>query len=347
MACVPLWRPPAWTTGRSVCTTRCTRWACDQVPSTASLARIFREAGVARLEPKKKPRSAWRRFVYPAPNACWQLDATEYVLSGGRTCVIFQLIDDHSRYASPPTSPPARPLKDAITVWTKPSPPTGTPTTPVRQRARAQPVAARVPRPTRQPRWRLWAWRRSPASPTSRPPKARTNASTRPCSATSTNSRSPRSLAELQAQVDAFDHIYNTQRPHQGLPGRVTPLTAWEATPKAEPPRPKPDRPVYAERVPSRYSSPEHSRPRSARRHPCHEREHRRHHHAGLSHLQSRCPTRLSTGPRRQRWRQDHHHRSARRSPRRTHPTRTRRQLRRQRPTPRPTPQDREPSPKS
>jgi putative transposase len=69
------------------------------VPSTATLARIFREAGVARNEPRKKPRSAWRRFVYPAPNACWQLDATEYVLTGGRTCVIFQLIDDHSRYA--------------------------------------------------------------------------------------------------------------------------------------------------------------------------------------------------------------------------------------------------------
>ena len=71
----------------------------DPVPSVASLARIFREAGVARLEPRKRPRSAWRRFVYPAPNACWQLDATEYVLTGGRKCVIFQLIDDHSRYA--------------------------------------------------------------------------------------------------------------------------------------------------------------------------------------------------------------------------------------------------------
>ncbi len=46
-------------------------------------------------------------------------------------------------------------------------------------------------------------------------------------------------LAGLQAQVDAFDHIYNTERPHQGLPGRVTPLTAWEATPKADAPRPK------------------------------------------------------------------------------------------------------------
>lgn len=68
-------------------------------PSVAALARIFRQAGVARAEPRKRPRAAWRRFVYPYPNACWQLDATEYVLTGGRLAVIFQLIDDHS--ASP------------------------------------------------------------------------------------------------------------------------------------------------------------------------------------------------------------------------------------------------------
>lgn len=71
----------------------------EPVPSTASLARIFRDAGVAKVEPRKKPRASFRRFVYPAPNACWQLDATEYVLTGGRKCVIFQLIDDHSRLA--------------------------------------------------------------------------------------------------------------------------------------------------------------------------------------------------------------------------------------------------------
>jgi hypothetical protein len=71
----------------------------EVVPSVASLARIFRQGGVARIEPRKKPRSAWRRFVYPAPNACWQLCATEYVLTGGPKCVIFQLIDDHSRCA--------------------------------------------------------------------------------------------------------------------------------------------------------------------------------------------------------------------------------------------------------
>ena len=49
--------------------------------------------------PARRPRAAWRRFVYPAPNACWQLDSTEYVLERGRKCVIFQLQDDHSRLA--------------------------------------------------------------------------------------------------------------------------------------------------------------------------------------------------------------------------------------------------------
>ena len=82
-----------------------------EAPSVASLARIFRDAGVARAEPKKKPRASYRRFVYPAPNACWQLDATEYVLTGGRTCVIFQLIDDHPGTRSRPTSRGARPPK--------------------------------------------------------------------------------------------------------------------------------------------------------------------------------------------------------------------------------------------
>ena len=46
------------------------------------------------------------------------------------------------------------------------------------------------------------------------------------------------SIADLQARVDAFDRLYNTRRPHQGLPGRITPQQAWDATPVADPPRP-------------------------------------------------------------------------------------------------------------
>jgi putative transposase len=47
-------------------------------------------------------------------------------------------------------------------------------------------------------------------------------------------------LEQLQAQVDEFDRIYNTERPHHALPGRITPQQAWDATPKADPPRPRP-----------------------------------------------------------------------------------------------------------
>lgn len=45
-------------------------------------------------------------------------------------------------------------------------------------------------------------------------------------------------LEQLQAQVDQFDGIYNTDRPHQDLPGRITPQRAWDVTPVAAAPRP-------------------------------------------------------------------------------------------------------------
>jgi putative transposase len=57
--------------------------------------------------------------VYPAPNACWQLDATEYVLTGGRKCVIFQLIDGHSRYAVASLAATGETSRDAIRVVRK------------------------------------------------------------------------------------------------------------------------------------------------------------------------------------------------------------------------------------
>ncbi|WP_223937695.1 hypothetical protein [Arthrobacter sp. StoSoilB5] len=52
-------------------------------PSRATLARLFTKAGMVVPEPRKKPRNAYRRFVYPAPNCCWQIDATEWQLENG------------------------------------------------------------------------------------------------------------------------------------------------------------------------------------------------------------------------------------------------------------------------
>jgi transposase InsO family protein len=221
----------------------------DPVPSVASLARIFRQAGVARAEPKKKPRSAWRRFVYPAPNACWQVDATEYVLTGGRKCVIFQLIDDHSRYAVASHVASGETARAAIVVFDKAVAAYGVPQrllsdngvalNPSRRGLRGQFVE-------HVSGLGVEAITGKPYKPTTQGKNERFHQTLfryldkQPLAGT---------LAELQAQVDAFDHIYNTERPHQGLPGRVTPQAAWEATARAEPPRPQPDPPLLVPAV--------------------------------------------------------------------------------------------------
>lgn len=206
------------------------------VPSVATLARIFRQAGVARLEPKKKPRSAWRRFVYPAPNACWQLDATEYVMAGGRKCVIFQLIDDHSRLAVASHVALGETAQAAIVVVNKGIAAHGVPQRLLSDNGNAlnpsrrgilgrlvthlnglgvEPITGKPYKPTTQGKnerfhQTLFRW-----------------LDKQPLAAT---------VRQLQAQVDQFDYIYNTQRPHQGLPDRITPQEAWDATPVAEPP---------------------------------------------------------------------------------------------------------------
>jgi len=212
----------------------------DPVPSTASLSRIFREQGVAKIEPRKKPRASYRRFVYPAPNACWQLDATEYVLTGGRKCVIFQLIDDHSRLAIASHVSWGETSEGAIAVVSKGIAAHGVP-----QRLLSDNGAALNPS-RRGVLGQLVAYLRSlgvepitgkPYKPTTQGKNERFHQTLfrfldkQPMAAT---------LEQLQGQVDAFDLIYNTERPHQALPGRVTPALAWAATPVVEPPRPIP-----------------------------------------------------------------------------------------------------------
>ena len=209
-----------------------------EAPSPASLARIFRRKGVARSEPRKRPRSAWRRFVYPAPNACWQLDATEYVLAGGRKAVIFQLQDDHSRLAVASLVAPGETSDAAIAVFDKGVAAHGVP-----QRLLTDNGAALNPSRRGHAGRLVEHVRALGVEPiTGRPYKPTTQGKNERFHQTLLRylDKQPpaESIADLQAQVDAFDRLYNTRRPHQGPPGRITPQQAWDATPVADPPRP-------------------------------------------------------------------------------------------------------------
>ena len=214
-------------------------------PSVASLARIFRDKGVARLEPKKKPRSAYRRFVYPAPNACWQLDGTAYVLAGGRTCVILQLQDDHSRVAVATHVATSESAAAALAVFIKGIKARGVP-----QRLLTDNGLALNPsRRGYQGHLVTYAARLGVEAITGKPGKPTTQGKNERLHRTLFQWLNKQPLAEsieqLQQRVDEFDVLYNTQRPHQSLPGRITPEAAWAATPVADPPRPSP-RPAEA-----------------------------------------------------------------------------------------------------
>ena len=68
------------------------------VPSRSTIHRVLRRRGQVVDEPAKRPRSAdVHRFEYGQPNACWQVDATDWHLADDTVVVIVQVEDDHSR----------------------------------------------------------------------------------------------------------------------------------------------------------------------------------------------------------------------------------------------------------
>ncbi|XAZ30298.1 IS481 family transposase [Paenarthrobacter ureafaciens] len=217
-------------------------------PSRATVARIFVRAGVVVPEPRKKPRSAYKRFVYPQPNACWQIDSTEWQLAGGQKVAIFQLVDDHSRLALASLVAAGETSAAAIAVVTQAIERHGTP-----QRFLSDNGAAL--NPTRRGRTGalvefLKAKGIEPI--TGKPYKPTTQGKNERFHRTLHRylHRQPpaTSMAALQSQVDAFDLYYNNEREHQGLPKAMTPREAWNATPKTSPPAapeplaPRPDR---------------------------------------------------------------------------------------------------------
>ena len=229
-----------------------------EAPSPAWLARIFRQEGVARAEPSKRPRAAWRRFVYPAPNACWQLDATEYVLAGGRKAVTWPA---PGRPLPPGGGLAGRPGRDQSGGHRRLRQGRGRPGRAPGARAADNGAA---PGPSRRPvtgppgrgTCAPWASNPPPADPTGPPPRARTSASARPCSATRAGSPWPTPSPSPR----------ETGRPLRPHP--ATPSAPTRACPGASPgsrPRTPPRWPGHPDRATAPTPSPPAANPRATR----------------------------------------------------------------------------------
>jgi transposase InsO family protein len=205
-----------------------------RAPSTSTIRRILRQAGLIRPEPRKRPRSSYTRFEMAQPNEMWQSDFIHWRLVDGTDVEVLNWLDDHSRYllsctAHEPVTgddvvtvflglieqygPPASTLTDNGSVYTSRF--TGgrnafeyvVAILGVRQKNGA-PGHPQTQGKTERFHQTLQRWLRA------RPPAA--------------------STAQLQRQLDQFREHYNEQRPHRAL-HRRTPGDAYRATPKAAP----------------------------------------------------------------------------------------------------------------
>ncbi|HEV7212401.1 MAG TPA: DDE-type integrase/transposase/recombinase [Blastococcus sp.] len=67
------------------------------VPARATINRVLARAGLLNSNPRKRPKSSWRRFSYARPRDCFQIDGTEHTLADGTVVVAIDMIDDCSR----------------------------------------------------------------------------------------------------------------------------------------------------------------------------------------------------------------------------------------------------------
>jgi putative transposase len=74
-------------------------WAARgwRVPHRSTVNKILKRAGLVKDEPRKRPRSSFRRFAYARPRDCYQIDATEVKLAGGQAAAVFEVLDDCTR----------------------------------------------------------------------------------------------------------------------------------------------------------------------------------------------------------------------------------------------------------
>lgn len=69
----------------------------EQPPVWRTIHRVLVRQHLVEPQPRKRPRSCYRRFEFPAPDDCWQIDAFDYLLAGGEQVVVFEVKDDCSR----------------------------------------------------------------------------------------------------------------------------------------------------------------------------------------------------------------------------------------------------------
>jgi transposase InsO family protein len=238
-----------WDGGPVSVRSRLIRAGHRDVPSRATLARIFTRHGLVRPEPAKRPRSSYKGFVYPRANDLWQLDGTEWRLDDdARTKqVIYQVEDDHSRLILSWAISETENGATAVSVVSDAIKRHGVPTRFLTDNGSAfnqsrRPNGASAPLERYLKTFGTKPIAGSIAHPQTQGKNERLHSTLQQFLEAHRPITTTERLAEL---LEEFAHEYNENRPHQRLPDNQTPGEAYRSAVKAPapplPPPPMPD----------------------------------------------------------------------------------------------------------
>lgn len=204
------------------------RAGLDPVPSRSTIARRLRLLGLAEPSPRKRPRSAWHRFVRTRAKELWQLDGIEWFIDGLRH-TIYQVHDDCTRmlvglWAAPGNETSAgaqHVLQVAFDTF-------GAPAAVLTDNARAF-NQHRFGSHSALETWLADQGIRPISGSFSHPQtQGKVERAHQPLQAR-LRRRRIRSLEQLNTELVAFAHYYNHERQHQGLGFSITPFMAWNS----------------------------------------------------------------------------------------------------------------------
>jgi transposase InsO family protein len=203
------------------------------VPSVAGVHRILVRRGLVDPQPKKRPKSSWRRFEAAAPNECWQIDATDWATAAG-VARIFNIIDDHSRVLIRSRAVLEATSVEAWATFSEGAAVWGLPAGVLSDNGlcfsgKLRGFEVHFEHELREAGIRPF---------TGRPYHPQTTGKVERFQQTLKKwlRRQPlaQNVVELQAQLDEFTWTYNHERPHHGI-GHLTPIDRWNASPAATP----------------------------------------------------------------------------------------------------------------
>jgi transposase InsO family protein len=217
-------------------------WHLDQeghrVPSTSTIRRILHAAGLITPEPRKRPRSSYRRFAAAQPNECWQSDFTHWHLADGSDVEILNWLDDHSRFLLGCTvhTPVTGDLVTSTFLATADE--NGFPASTLTDNGRVYTARFGGGRNSFEYLLAILGVTQKNGHPGHPQTQGKIERFHQTLKKWLALQQPAQSLVELQAQLDRFRQLYNHRRPHREL-GRQTPATAYWALPKAEPTGPR------------------------------------------------------------------------------------------------------------